>query len=42
MHAYLKVHKVPHVWHVDEHAHDFGHWKKSLYQFSQLIFKSAK
>ena len=25
--------------HVDEHAHDFQHWKKALYQFSQLIFK---
>lgn len=41
MHAYLKEHQVPHVWHVDEHAHDFEHWKKSLYHFSQLIFKSA-
>ena len=42
MHAYLKEHQVPHVWHVDEHAHDFEHWKKSLYHFSQLIFKVAK
>jgi enterochelin esterase-like enzyme len=39
VHAYLKEKNVPHVWHVDEHAHDFQHWKKALYQFSQLIFK---
>jgi enterochelin esterase-like enzyme len=39
VHAYLKEKGVPHIWHVDEHAHDFQHWKKALYQFSQLIFK---
>ena len=39
VHAYLKEHNVPHIWHVDEHAHDFHHWKNSLYHFSQLIFK---
>jgi len=39
VHAYLKEKNVPHIWHVDEHAHDFQHWKKGLYQFSQLIFK---
>jgi enterochelin esterase-like enzyme len=39
VHAYLKEHDVPHIWHVDEHAHDFHHWKNSLYHFSQLIFK---
>jgi enterochelin esterase-like enzyme len=39
VHAYLKEKKVPHIWHVDEHAHDFQHWKMSLYNFSQLIFK---
>ena len=43
VHAYLKEKNVPHTWHVDEHAHDFQHWKKGLYNFSQLIFKpSAK
>ena len=42
LHAYLKEQNVPHIWHVDDHAHDFEHWKKSLYQFSQLIFKSDK
>ena len=40
VHAYLQEKNVPHIWHVDEHAHDFQHWKKGLYQFSQLIFKS--
>lgn len=39
VHAYLKEKGVPHLWHVDEHAHDFQHWKKALYQFSQLIFQ---
>lgn len=39
VHAYLKENNVPHIWHVDEHAHDFEHWKKGLYNFSQLIFK---
>jgi enterochelin esterase-like enzyme len=38
-HAFLKEKDIPHVWHVDEHAHDFQHWKKALYNFSQLIFK---
>ncbi len=40
VHAYLKEKNVPHIWHVDEHAHDFEHWKKGLYNFSQLIFKA--
>jgi esterase/lipase superfamily enzyme len=39
VHAYLKEKDVPHIWHVDEHAHDFQHWRKGLYNFSQLIFK---
>lgn len=41
VHAYLKEQHVPHIWHVDEHAHDFQHWKKGLYNFAQLIFKST-
>ena len=39
VHAYLKEKNVPHIWHVDDHAHDFQHWKKALYNFSQQIFK---
>jgi len=39
VHAYLKEKNVPHTWHVDEHAHDFQHWKNGLYNFGQLIFK---
>jgi enterochelin esterase-like enzyme len=42
VHTYLKEKKVPHTWHVDEHNHDFNHWKKALYQFSQMIFKTAE
>ncbi len=41
VHAYLKEKDVPHIWHVDEHAHDFQHWKKALYHFSQLIFQPS-
>jgi enterochelin esterase-like enzyme len=39
VHGYLKEKGVPHIWHVDEHAHDFQHWRKALYNFAQLIFK---
>jgi enterochelin esterase-like enzyme len=39
VHAYLKEKEVPHIWHVDEHAHDFQHWKKALFHFAQLIFQ---
>lgn len=38
VHAHLKDNNVSHIWHVDDHAHDFDHWKKSLYHFSQRIF----
>ena len=38
VHAYLKEKSVPHIWHVDDHAHDFQHWKKGLYNFAELIF----
>src|SRR5688572_9460762 len=41
VHAYLKEKNVPHIWHVDDHAHDFQHWKTGLYNFAQLIFKPA-
>jgi enterochelin esterase-like enzyme len=39
VHTYLKEKNVPHIWHVDDYAHDFKHWKEALYQFSQLAFK---
>ena len=42
VHAYLKEKKVPHTWHVDDHNHDFQHWKKALYNFSKLIFKTGE
>jgi enterochelin esterase family protein len=38
-HTYLKAKDVPHIWHVDDNAHDFNHWKNSLYWFAQQIFK---
>jgi enterochelin esterase-like enzyme len=42
VHAYLKEKDVPHIWQVDEHKHDFQHWKNSLYHFSQLIFQAKQ
>jgi enterochelin esterase-like enzyme len=40
VHTYLQEKGVPHVWHVDDHAHDFQHWRSGLYNYSQLLFKS--
>lgn len=41
VHSHLKEQHVPHIWHVDDHAHDFQHWKEALYNFSQLLFKTT-
>ena len=39
LHAYLKAQGVPHVWHVDGHAHDKEHWRSSLHGFVQRLFR---
>ena len=39
VHRYLKEHGVPHVWHVDDHAHDPAHWGNNLYHFAQRAFR---
>jgi enterochelin esterase-like enzyme len=39
LHAYLKTHDVPHVWHVDDHAHDPAHWRAALHGFAQRVFR---
>lgn len=39
VHAHLKEHDVPHVWHVDSHGHDGTEWSKNLFLFAQRIFK---
>jgi enterochelin esterase-like enzyme len=39
VHAHLKEHDVPHVWHVDSHGHDGPEWSKNLFLFAQRIFK---
>lgn len=41
VHAYLKEHSVPHIWHVDGNAHDPRHWKSSLYHFAQRVFRAT-
>jgi acetyl esterase/lipase/enterochelin esterase-like enzyme len=39
VHAYLKEHEVPHVWHVDSHGHDPMEWAKNLALFAGRLFK---
>lgn len=39
LHAYLKEHDVPHIWHVDGNGHDATHWRNSLYRFASLLFQ---
>jgi enterochelin esterase-like enzyme len=39
VHAYLKEHDVPHVWHVASHGHDAAEWEQALYYFVQKLFK---
>lgn len=38
-HAFLNEKKVPHVWHVTDHAHDPPEWKQALYYFVQKVFQ---
>lgn len=38
VHAYLKEKEVPHVWNVDDHAHDPTEWRNNLYYFLQKVF----
>ena len=39
VHAYLKEKNVPHVWNVDDHAHDPTEWRNNLYYFLQRVFR---
>ena len=39
VHRMLKENGVPHVWHVDSHAHDDAEWSSNLYLFVQHLFK---
>jgi enterochelin esterase-like enzyme len=39
VHAYLKEKNVPHVWNVDDHAHDPTEWRNNLYYFLQKAFQ---
>lgn len=39
VHAYLKKHKVSHVWNVDDHGHDGATWGPNLYHFAQKLFR---
>jgi enterochelin esterase-like enzyme len=37
--AHLKRHDIPHIWNVDDHAHDGGTWGSNLYHFAQKILR---
>lgn len=39
VHVYLKEKNVPHVWNVDDHAHDPTEWRNNLYYFLQRVFR---
>jgi len=39
LHGYLKQHDVPHVWNVDDHAHDPAEWANNLYHFVGRVFR---
>jgi enterochelin esterase-like enzyme len=38
-HLWLKEKDIPHVWHVDGHAHDSPEWKQALWHFAQKVFR---
>jgi enterochelin esterase-like enzyme len=39
VHTYLKEQNVPHIWNVDDHAHDGPAWANNVYHFAQRIFR---
>jgi enterochelin esterase-like enzyme len=39
VHAYLNEKNVPHIYHIDSHAHDATHWRNNLYNFAQHLFR---
>jgi len=39
VHVYAKEHDIPHIWNVDDHAHDGETWGSNLNQFTQRIFR---
>ena len=42
VHRYLKQQNIPHIWNVDDHAHDRETWASNLYYFAQRIFRPAQ
>ena len=39
VHAYLKEHDVPHIWHVEPGGHTRDVWRNDFYLFAQRIFR---
>jgi enterochelin esterase-like enzyme len=39
VHRHLKEQDVPHVWNVDDEAHDRGTWANNLYHFAPRLFR---
>lgn len=42
VHRYLRQQNIPHIWNVDDHAHDRETWASNLYYFVQRIFRPAQ
>jgi len=38
LHTYLKQQNIPHLWNVDDHAHDRETWSSNLFYFTQRLF----
>jgi enterochelin esterase-like enzyme len=39
VHVFAKEHDIPHIWNVDDHAHDGETWGSNLFQFTQRVFR---
>jgi enterochelin esterase-like enzyme len=39
VHRHLKEQNIPHIWNVDDHAHDGPAWANNVYHFAQRIFR---
>ena len=42
IHVFLREHDIPHIWNVDDHAHEPATWASNFYQFAQRVFASTE
>lgn len=38
---YMRQQQIPHIWNLDNHAHDPTHWKNNLWHFARLVFNTS-